>query len=52
MLSTAWLFGAFYVLMNALQAIGAAGPFFLISLCRQGFIYIPSVFILEALSEQ
>lgn len=48
MLATAWLFGIFYVLMNALQAIGAAGPSFLISVCRQGFIYIPSVFILEA----
>ncbi|MGI6032968.1 MAG: MATE family efflux transporter [Coriobacteriales bacterium] len=47
MLTTAWLFGAFYTLMNALQAIGAAGPSFLISLCRQGLIYIPFVFILE-----
>ncbi|MGI6116833.1 MAG: MATE family efflux transporter [Bilifractor sp.] len=49
MLTTAWLFGIFYVLMNALQAIGAAGPSLLTSLCRQGLIYIPSVFILEAL---
>ncbi|MGI5887896.1 MAG: MATE family efflux transporter [Oscillospiraceae bacterium] len=49
MLTTAWLFGIFYVLMNALQAIGAALPSLIISLCRQGIIYIPSVFILEAL---
>lgn len=49
MLTTAWLFGVFYVLMNALQAIGAAGPSLLISLCRQGIIYIPAVFILEAM---
>ncbi|MGI6178030.1 MAG: MATE family efflux transporter [Eubacterium sp.] len=49
MLTTAWLFGMFYVLMNALQAIGAAVPSLIISLCRQGFIYIPAVFILEAL---
>jgi putative MATE family efflux protein len=49
MLTTAWLFGIFYVLMNAMQAIGAAGPSLLISLCRQGIVYIPAVFILEAL---
>jgi multidrug efflux pump len=48
MLTTAWLFGMYYVLMNALQAIGAATPSLVISLCRQGFIYIPFVFILEA----
>ena len=49
MLTTAWLFGVFYVLLNAMQAIGAAGPSLLISLCRQGIVYIPAVFILEAL---
>jgi multidrug efflux pump len=48
MLTTAWLFGIFYVLMNALQAVGAAVPSLVISLCRQGFIYIPALFILEA----
>lgn len=48
MLTTAWLFGIFYVLLNALQAIGAGRPSLIISLCRQGVIYIPSVFILEA----
>lgn len=48
MLSTAWLFGVFYVIMNALQAIGAAGPSLLISICRQGLIYIPAMYLLEA----
>lgn len=48
MLTTAWLFGVFYVLMNALQAMGAAAPSLVISVCRQGLIYIPAVFILEA----
>ena len=46
MLSTAWLFGFFYVFLNALQAMGAATPSFIISVCRQGVIYIPSVFIM------
>lgn len=49
MLTTAWLFGVYYVVMNALQAMGAATPSLIISLCRQGLIYIPSVFILESL---
>lgn len=46
MLSTAWLFGLFYVLLNALQAMGAATPSFIVSVCRQGIIYIPSVFVM------
>lgn len=49
MLVTAWLFGAFYVLQNALQAIGAATPSLIVSVCRQGAIYIPAVFILGSL---
>lgn len=48
MLSTAWLFGIFYVIMNALQAIGAATPSLLISICRQGLVYIPAMYLLEA----
>lgn len=48
MLSTAWLFGFYYVLMNALQAMGAAKPSFIVSVCRQGIIYIPAVFIMGA----
>lgn len=46
MISTGWLFGLYYVLLNALQAMGAATPSFIVSVCRQGIIYIPMVFIL------
>lgn len=49
MLVTAWLFGAFYVLQNALQAMGAAGPSLIVSLCRQGVIYLPAVLLLGSL---
>ncbi len=45
-ISTAWLFGLYYVLLNALQAMGAAIPSFIVSICRQGIIYIPAVFIM------
>lgn len=48
MLTTSWLFGVFYVMMNALQAMGAGTPSLIISICRQGLVYIPAVFILEA----
>lgn len=48
MLSTAWLFGLYYVLLNALQAMGAARPSFIVSICRQGVIYIPAVFLMGA----
>ena len=45
-ISTAWLFGLYYVLLNALQAMGAAKPSFVVSVCRQGIIYIPAVFVM------
>lgn len=48
MLSTAWLFGVYYSLVNALQAVGAAMPSFWTSVCRQGIIYIPAIFIFNA----
>ncbi len=48
LLSTSFLFGVFFVLANALQAAGAATPAFIINLSRQGFIYIPALFILKA----
>ena len=47
-ISTAWLFGLYYVLLNALQAMGAATPSFIVSVCRQGIIYIPAVFVMGA----
>lgn len=38
----------FYVLSNALQAMGAATAALIINMSRQGLIYIPAVFILQA----
>ena len=49
LLSTSWLFGVFYVLTNALQAMGAATPALIINLSRQGIIFIPALFIMQAL---
>ncbi|MGN0735825.1 MAG: MATE family efflux transporter [Anaerovoracaceae bacterium] len=48
LLSTGFLFGVFYVLINALQAMGAATESLVINLSRQGIIFIPALFILEA----
>ena len=48
LLSTSFLFGVFYVLVNALQAMGAATSALLISMSRQGIIFIPVLFILQA----
>lgn len=47
LLSTSTLFGVFYVLTNALQAMGAAVSSLIINLSRQGIIYIPALFILK-----
>lgn len=48
LLTTSSLFGVFYVLINALQAMGAASASLVINLSRQGIIYIPALFILKA----
>ncbi len=48
LLTTSFLFGVFYVFANALQAAGAATPALIINLSRQGFIYIPALFILKS----
>ena len=48
LLSTSVLFGVYYVLTNALQAMGAATPSFIVNLSRQGLLFIPILFILEA----
>lgn len=48
MMTTGWLFGVYYVLMNAMQALGRAVPALIVSVCRQGVVYIPAVFILGA----
>ena len=49
LLTTSFLFGIFYVLVNALQAMGAASAALIINLSRQGLIYIPALFILQAM---
>lgn len=48
LLTTSFLFGVFYVLINTLQAMGAATPALVINLSRQGIIFIPALFILQA----
>ena len=49
LLSTSFLFGIFYVLVNALQAMGAATEALIINLSRQGLIYLPALFLLNSL---
>lgn len=51
LLTTSFLFGVFYVMTNALQAMGAAVQALIINLSRQGIIYIPALFILQAALE-
>lgn len=48
LLCTSFLFGVFYVLINALQASGAATESMIVSISRQGLIYIPAMFCLGA----
>jgi len=47
LLTTSFLFGVFYVLINTLQAMGAATPALIINLSRQGIVFIPALFILQ-----
>lgn len=49
LLCTSFLFGVFYVLINALQASGAAMESLIVNVSRQGLIYIPMMFLLGAL---
>lgn len=49
LLTTSFLFGMFYVLSNALQAMGAATSALIINMSRQGLIYIPAIFILQGI---
>lgn len=49
LLCTSFLFGVFYVLINALQASGAATESLIVNISRQGLIYIPAMFALGAL---
>lgn len=47
-LSISALFGVFYVLQGSLQAMGAAVPALIVNISRQGLIYIPVLYILNA----
>ena len=49
LMSTSILSGLFFVLGSALQAMGAAKEALIINLSRQGFIYIPAMFVLNIL---
>lgn len=49
LLCTSVLFGVFYVLINALQACGAAAESLIVNISRQGLVYIPAMLILGAL---
>lgn len=49
LLTPSFLFGIFYVLSNTLQAMGAATSALIINLSRQGLIYIPAIFLLQAI---
>lgn len=48
LLTTSTLFGIFYVLTNALQAMGSAAASLVINLSRQGIIFILALFVLKA----
>lgn len=52
LLSTSFLFGVFYVLTNALQAAGAATESLIVSISRQGLIYIPTMLALGTLFDE
>lgn len=52
LLSTSFLFGVFYVLTNALQASGAARESLIVSVSRQGLIYIPMMYLLGSLFQE
>lgn len=47
LLTTSFLFGVYYVLLNAIQAIGAGKEALVMNISRQGIIFIPAVFISE-----
>lgn len=47
LLCTGPIFGIFYVLTNALQAMGAAKSSLVINISRQGLVYIPALFLLK-----
>ncbi|MDD2414706.1 MAG: MATE family efflux transporter [Eubacteriaceae bacterium] len=48
LICTGPLFGIYYMFINALQAMGASMPSLIINISRQGLLYIPMLFILNA----
>lgn len=48
LLMTGPIFGIYYVLSNALQAMGAAFPSLIVNVSRQGLVYIPALFLFQA----
>lgn len=49
LLITGPIFGIYYVLSNALQAMGAAVSSLIVNVSRQGLVYIPALFLFKAL---
>ncbi len=47
-LTTSFLFGIFYVLVNSLQAMGAALAALIVNISRQGLIFIPTMYAWNA----
>ena len=43
------ILGLLFVLINAIQAIGATGPALVLSVSRQGLIYVPVLFLMNGL---
>ena len=48
LLTTSFLFGIFFVLVNAIQAAGAGTEALIVNVSRQGIIFIPALLLLEA----
>lgn len=49
LLMTGPIFGIYYVLSNALQAMGAAVSSLIVNVSRQGLVYIPALFLFREL---
>ena len=47
LLSSAAAFASFFIIINALQAMGAARASFVLSVCRQCVIYVPTMCVLN-----
>ena len=52
LLTTSFLFGIYYVILNAIQAKGAATESLIVNLARQEIIYISMMFILGAIFKE